>query len=142
MKKLATFSVLGLAVMVTGCVTSGGSANQIQTNITQASMLSEASSCQQLAQNIHALDQIIVSTNNYSGYNKYGYNSTTQAVNNTLYKSGKVHETPILGAIPDLMNTWNTSSTPTALTQQQARNAMQQKNRLVGIFQKKQCTQL
>ncbi len=143
MKTFAKLSILGLALMTTGCMaTTGGSAQQMQGKITNASMLSEASSCNQIAQNIQSLDQIIVSTNNYkTGYNS-GYNSTAHAVNNTLYKSGKLYKNPALGALPDWMNTLSQGSTPTALTQQQARDAITQKNRLVGLFQQKQCTQI
>lgn len=148
-RKFAKLSLSCAAIIaLSGCVTSGSSAppEQVQSSITNASMLSKASGCGQLLQSIRNMDQIIVSTtgNATQTYNASNntFSGTKQTINNKLYQSDAYREN--IGIASDLMRAvtgGNTSSSSTTqLERQQSQNAQTEKNRLIGLYQSKNCT--
>ncbi len=122
--------------ILSGCV-SNGSAQEIQTSITNASMMTEGASCNQLAQSIAAMDQIIIKTTNQSSNNSY--NTATNAVTTGLSRSGALYKNPYLSAIPGLARSFNTGNSYNRLEQQQSYNAQREKTRLISLFQQKKC---
>lgn len=138
---------LSCAALVTlsACVTTASAPPaQVQSTITNASMISEGASCNQIAQGIQQMDQIIVATtgNTTSSYNTNNntFSGTKQTLNNHLYQSDAYRENS--GIASDLMRMVtgsNTTSTKSQLEYQQSRDAQQQKSRLVSLFQQKKC---
>ena len=132
MKKLSTLLVASLLTLgLSGCQTTGSSSQGRQNAITSASMISDSADCNQIAQNIGVMDEIIVATGN-TGYQS-SYN-TQQAVNSTLHRSD------ISPYLSDIANAWKGNSySSTQLERQQNSNAQREKSRLVGLFQQKKC---
>ncbi len=148
-RKFAKLSLSCAAIIsLSGCVTSGSSAppEQIQSSITNASMMTESASCSQISQSIRNMDQIIVSTtgNATQTYNASNntFSGTKQTINNKLYQSDAYREN--IGIASDIMRAvtgGNTSaSSSTQLEKQQSQNAQNEKNRLIGLYQNKKCT--
>lgn len=132
MKKLSTLLVASILTFgLSGCQTTGSSSQGRQSLITNASMISDSASCNQIAHNIGVMDQVIVATGN-TGYQS-SYN-TKQAVQSTLSHS---NVSPYLS---DLAYAWKGNGySNNQLERQQNSNAQREKTRLVGLFQQKKC---
>ena len=132
MKKLSTLLVASILTLgLSGCQTTGSSSQGRQGAITNASMISDGASCNEIAKNIIIMDQIIVETGN-TGYQS-SYN-TQQAVNNTLHRSD------ISPYLSDIANAWKGNSySNNQLERQQNSNAQREKSKLVSLFQQKKC---
>lgn len=133
MKKILSLSVACIAL--SACVT-GSSPEANQSAITNAAMMSDGASCQQIAHNIETMDQIIVDTGmQNSSANNY---ATQNAINSGLYQSGLYQKAPYLSSIPGLANSFGNSQ-PTQLERQQGNEALREKNRLINLFKQKKC---
>ncbi len=133
MRKFLALSISCMAL--SACVTSA-SPEANQSAITNAAMMSDGASCQQIAQNIETMDQIIVDTGmQNSSANNY---ATQNAINSGLYQSGLYQKAPYLSSIPGLANSFGNSQ-QTQLERQQGSQAVQEKNRLISLFKQKKC---
>lgn len=133
MKKILSLSLSCIAL--SACVTSA-SPEANQSAITNAAMMSDNASCQQIAHNIETMDQIIVDTGmQNSSANNY---ATQNAINSGLYQSGLYQKAPYLSSIPGLANSFGNSQ-PTQLERQQGNEALREKNRLINLFKQKKC---
>ncbi len=137
MKNSALFTLCIALTTLSGCVSSGGTPQQIQTSITSASMMTESASCNQIAQNIGSMDQIIITTSNQTGAN--GYNAATNAVTTGMHQSGAFYNNKYLRAIPGMASSLNNANNYSQLERQQSYNAQREKTRLVSLFQQKKC---
>lgn len=121
------------ALGLSGC---GANTAANQNTLTQAQMLSPAASCNELAQSIHAMDQIIIAgggtPTNYSGV-------ASQTVNSGLYASGVARKVPGVGALTNTVSSLTRSGGGNQVQAQQMYQAQTQKQRLIGLFQQKQC---
>lgn len=133
------FLALSLSCMtLSACVTSA-SPEANQSAITNAAMMSDSASCQQIAQNIETMDQIIVDTGmQNSSANNY---ATQNAINSGLYSSGVLSKAPYLSAVPGLANSFGNSQ-QSQLERQQGSDAVREKNRLISLFKQKKCVRV
>ena len=133
MMKISTLLVVSiLTAGLAGCQTTGSSSSQgRQDAITNAAMISDSASCNQIAHNIGVMDQILVETGTTGYTSSY---DTQQAVNNTLHRSD------ISPYITDITRAWKSSgNNSNQITRQQSINARREKLRLISVFQKKKC---
>lgn len=131
MKKPITLFIASiLTFALNGCQTTGSSSQGRQNAITNASMLSSNTSCNQIAHNIGTMDQIIVETGSAGYSSSY---DTRQAMNNTLSHSD------LSPYISDIASAWKGGGSNNQLERQQNSNAQREKSRLIGLFQQKKC---
>ncbi len=130
------FPLITLCVILSGCAAKQ-SPQQIQTSITNASMMTQNANCNHIAHNIAMMDNIIIQTSDSSSSNNY--NTATSAVNTGLSQSGVLRKTPYLNALPGLARSFNTGNKYNQLERQQSSNAQREKTRLVSLFQQKNC---
>ncbi len=144
MKKFLLLSVglLGLS----GCVTTSGPDTQVtQSAITNAAMLGEGADCSSLANGITEMDQIILAAAEVQG-KSYGNSDTFAGTKQTLM--GKIYQSQAMrenaGIATDIMRSFSGSNANSAanlnVLRQQSASAQKEKNRLIGVFQKKGCS--
>ncbi len=125
-------AVLGLAALgLAGC----SSTSDDQQALTAAQMTGEGATCNELAQQIHTMDQIIIE--NSGGNTNYG-NAASQTVNSGLAATGVLQKVPGLSALTNSTRAW-TQGSGNNLGYQQASQARQEKSRLIRLFQQKGC---
>ncbi len=135
MKKFVTFSATCAAILsLSACVTST-SPEANQSTITNAAMISDGASCQQIANNIEAMDRIIVDTGTQNSNTNY---ATQNAINSSIYSTGVLQKAPYLSGLPGLASSWGNQQ-QSQLERQQGSNALREKNRLITLFQQKKC---
>ena len=106
-----------------------------QQALTAAQMTGEGATCNELAQQIHTMDQIII--DNGGSNTNYG-NAASQTVNTGLATSGVLQKVPGLSTLTSTTRAW-TQGSGNNLSYQQANQARQEKNRLIRLFQQKGC---
>ncbi len=130
------YFILCSSIAILSACVSSGTPQQIQTSITDASMVTQNATCNQIAQNIGSMDQIIITTN---PVNAQGYNAATNAVATGLAHSGAIYRNPYLGGIPGVARSLGHDYNYSQLERQQSYNAQREKTRLIGLFQQKKC---
>lgn len=144
MKKFLLLSVglLGLS----GCMTTSGPDTQVtQSAITSAAMLGQGSDCGSLSNSITEMDQIILAANEVQGNTSSGsdqFVGTKQTFMARMYQNQTLRENS--GIASDIMRTFSGSAGSNSanlnVLRQQSASAQKEKNRLIGVFQKKGCS--
>lgn len=131
---------------LSACVTSGGpSIEQNQSLITNAALISQNSDCTELVRNIEQMDAIILQSSN-AQKNQYGSSSdslkgTKQTISQRIYQNDAVRQNS--GIASDIINAVsgnNSNSTDYKALATQSRDATNEKNRLVKMYQEKGCS--
>lgn len=135
------FGILGL----TACVTTGAPDTQAtQSAITNAALLGEASDCGSISNSIVEMDQIILAAAELQGKTYGGTDQlagTKQTIMGKVYQSQTFRENS--GIASDIMRSFSGSGSNAAdlsVLRQQSAAAQGEKNRLIGVFQKKGCS--
>ncbi len=144
MKKIETYHgisrrivpvILAFAATILGACSSTTSTNQAA--LTHAQMVTTAATCNEIAQNIQAMDKIILDSG--MANNNYGY-AASQTINSGLAASGVLQKVPGLGVLTaSATRSWGSGSTGNSIKYQQGYSAQSEKQRLIGLFQQKQC---
>ncbi len=125
--------LLGAALSLNGC---GGGTGANQSTLTHAQMTSAGASCNEIAQGIHAMDEIIIdgggTPTNYGGL-------ASQTVNTGLAVSGVMNKVPGVGLLTHTVGGLGGHGQGNAVKSQQMHQAQAEKQRLIGLFQQKGC---
>jgi hypothetical protein len=142
MKNTALLICLGTSTLLLSACVTGNSASQYQPTLTHAAMITNSSSCQEIAYNIEAMDRILINTGygQTAGYN-YSSHYANQAVHTGLAASGASYKAPYASSIVNMATSTYHQSSAQANQQnnQTGAQANQQKARLISLYQQKQC---
>ncbi len=132
------FIFISLGVLLAAC--SGGS-NTNQTALTNAQLVTPAASCNEIVQEIQAMDRIIMQSQGGSGAN-YG-NMASKTVNTGLAATGAIYKVPGVRELSGLASGFgNGGGHGNQIKTQQGYQAQSEKQRLIGLFQQKRCVRV
>lgn len=123
-----------LTIMALPACSSGGNYSDQQT-LTHAQMVNAGSSCNEIAANIEHMDRIIIE--NGGQPTNYGH-AASQTLNTGLAASGLLRKVPLLGSVTNTAGSWGNQS-GNYVERQQLYGAQREKQRLISLFQQKQC---
>lgn len=133
-----SFIVMALSFFLAAC--SGGSTAN-QTALTNAQLVTPAASCNEIVQEIQAMDRIIMDSQGGSGANYGGMASKT--VNTGLAATGAIYKVPGVRELAGLTSGLGSGGGhANQMKTQQAYQAQSEKQRLVGLFQQKRCVRV
>ncbi|MCB1592615.1 MAG: hypothetical protein KDI90_09210 [Alphaproteobacteria bacterium] len=120
---------------------SSNSTNANQNALTNAQLMTPAASCNEIVQNIQAMDKIIMQGQGSSSGANYGH-VASQTANVGLAASGVAHKVPGISTLTHTVAGFGSVNQGNQMQYQQSYQAQQQKQRLIGLFQQKNCVRV